>query len=100
MLRSCRKRGLKIRVLAGVLRRLCQVALHYRGPSLPQNDRFSLFPPRAAGLAGRLKCKKRLLFPYRINVSAHHADKGARFAWLSPFGKHRGVPVTVSDKLS
>ena len=54
----------------------------------------------AAGLAGRLKCKKRLLFPYRINVSAHHADNGARFAWLSPFGKHRGIPVMVSDNLS
>ncbi|WP_219558479.1 hypothetical protein [Klebsiella michiganensis] len=44
--------------------------------------------------------KKRWFFPYRINVSAYHADKGARFAWLSKFDKRRGVLVTVSDKLS
>jgi hypothetical protein len=44
--------------------------------------------------------QKAPLFPYRINVSAYHADKGARFAWLSPFGNTAAFPVTVSDKLS
>jgi hypothetical protein len=70
-----------------------------RGPSLPQNDRFSALPPRAAGLAGRLKCKKRLLFPYRINVSAITPIRAHGL-----HGYHRSetprVPVTVSDKLS
>ena len=76
-------RGLKHQLSPGVLRRLCQVYLHHRGPGLPHNDRpFALLPP-TAGPSGPQQRKNSAIFRCRINVSSGRFDKGARFAWLS-----------------
>ncbi|CDQ15287.1 hypothetical protein KQQSB11_300435 [Klebsiella quasipneumoniae subsp. quasipneumoniae] len=90
----------EIGITAGVLRRLCQVALHRDGSSLPHQDRFP--PPqrpRKAPPAGR-KVKISGFSPCRINVSFGRFDKGAPFAWLSGFGSARRDPRRVSDNLS
>nr|CEP29246.1 hypothetical protein KV8917_210005 [Klebsiella variicola] len=83
-----------------VLRRLCQVALHRDGSSLPHQDRFASQCRAPKAHPAERKVKIREFSPCRINVSRGRSDKGAHFAWLSRFGLPRRVSRTVSDNLS